>query len=192
MCFHTQWEVIFQIKFYPKMKFYSFHPGMKLTCKQKFFQPRMRFRLGYMQTHSQKSNFVHHFRLLIFLLRHFRSSRPEVFCIKGVHRNFGKFTGKRLCQSLVFNKVASWPATLLKKRHSHRSFAVNFSKFLRTPLLTNTSGGCFWHFQTWCYEKEQNRNYSTNLTTIKCGLNESNINQLQGKLSTAVKFKVNS
>ena len=36
----------------------------------------------------------------------FRSSRPEVFCEKGVLRNFAKFTGKHLCQSLFFNKVA--------------------------------------------------------------------------------------
>ena len=35
-----------------------------------------------------------------------RSSRPEVFCKKGVLRNFTKFTGKRLCQSLFFNEVA--------------------------------------------------------------------------------------
>ena len=34
------------------------------------------------------------------------SSRPEVFCKKGVLRNFAKFTGKHLCQSLLFNKVA--------------------------------------------------------------------------------------
>ena len=34
-----------------------------------------------------------------------RSSRPEVFC-KGVLRNFAKFTGKHLCQSLFFNKVS--------------------------------------------------------------------------------------
>ena len=34
----------------------------------------------------------------------FRSSRPEVFCGKGVLRNFAKFTGKRPCQSLFFNK----------------------------------------------------------------------------------------
>ena len=46
--FHTQWKVFFQIKFHPGMKFYSFHPRMKLTCKQKFFHPRMRIRLGYM------------------------------------------------------------------------------------------------------------------------------------------------
>ena len=35
-----------------------------------------------------------------------RSSRPEVFCKKGVVRNFAKFTGKHMCQSLFFNKVA--------------------------------------------------------------------------------------
>ena len=31
-----------------------------------------------------------------------RSSRPEVFCKKGVLRNFTKFIGKHLCQSLFF------------------------------------------------------------------------------------------
>ena len=35
-----------------------------------------------------------------------RGSRPEVFCKIGVLRNFAKFTGKRLCQSLFFNKIA--------------------------------------------------------------------------------------
>ena len=34
-----------------------------------------------------------------------RSSRPEVFCKKGVLRNFAKFIGKHMCQSFVFNKV---------------------------------------------------------------------------------------
>ena len=33
-----------------------------------------------------------------------RSSHPGVFCRKGVLRNFAKFTGKHLCQSLFFNK----------------------------------------------------------------------------------------
>ena len=36
----------------------------------------------------------------------FRSGRPEVFCKKGVLRNFVKLTGKHLCQSLFCNKVA--------------------------------------------------------------------------------------
>ena len=56
----------------------------------------------------------------------YRSSRPEVFCKKGILRNFSKFTGKHLCQRLFlnklqalvfFNKVACLrPATLFKKR----------------------------------------------------------------------------
>ena len=35
-----------------------------------------------------------------------KSSRPEVFCKKGVLRNFAKFTEKHLCQSLFSNEVA--------------------------------------------------------------------------------------
>ena len=33
------------------------------------------------------------------------SSRPEVFCKKGVLKNFAKFTVKHLCQSLFFDIV---------------------------------------------------------------------------------------
>ena len=41
-----------------------------------------------------------------------RSSRPEVFCKKGVLGNFAKSTGKHLCQSLFLSKVADLrPAT---------------------------------------------------------------------------------
>ena len=58
-----------------------------------------------------------------------KSSRHKVFCKKGVLRNFAKFTGKHLCQSLR-------PATLLKKRLWHRCFPANFAKFLRTPFFT--------------------------------------------------------
>ena len=55
---------------------------------------------------------------------------------KGVLRNFAKFTGKHLCQSLFFNKVAGLrPVALLKKRLWHRCFLVNFEKFLRTHFL---------------------------------------------------------
>ena len=56
---------------------------------------------------------------------------------KGILRNFAKFTGKRLCQSLLFNKVVGLrPATLFKKRLGHRCSPVNLAKFLRTPFLT--------------------------------------------------------
>ena len=76
-----------------------------------------------------------------------RSSRPEVFYEKGVLRNFTRFTGNHLCQSLFFNKAAGLrpttllnETTLLKKRLWHRCFPVNFAKFLTTPFLQNTSG----------------------------------------------------
>ena len=53
---------------------------------------------------------------------------------KAVLKNFAKFTGKHLCQSLFFYKVAGLRnATLLKKRLWHRCLTVNFAKFLRTP-----------------------------------------------------------
>ena len=66
-----------------------------------------------------------------------RSSRRRCSIKKGVLRNFAKFTGKHLCQSLFFNKVASLrPATLSKKRLWYRCFLVNFAKFLRISFLT--------------------------------------------------------
>ena len=65
-----------------------------------------------------------------------RRSRPELICKKGFLRNFAKFTGKHLCHSLFFNKVAGLrPATLLKKRLWHRCFPVNFAKLLRTTFF---------------------------------------------------------
>ena len=71
----------------------------------------------------------------------YRSSHRRYSVTKGVLRNFAKFTGKHLCQSLFFNKVAGLrPATLLKRRLWHRCFPVNFAKFLRRPVLQNTFG----------------------------------------------------
>ena len=65
---------------------------------------------------------------------------PEVFYKKGVLKNFAKFPGKHLCQSLFFNKAAGLPGTLLKKILWHRCFPVNFTKFSRIYFLQNTSG----------------------------------------------------
>ena len=66
-----------------------------------------------------------------------------MFWKKLLLRNFEKFAGKHLCQSLIFKKVADLrPATLLKRALSHIRFPMNFTKFLRTPLQ-NIPGGCF-------------------------------------------------
>ena len=100
----------------------------------------------------------------------YRSSRPEVFCKIGVLRNFAKFTGKQLCQSLFFNKVAGlWPATLLtpstrlcirlstpstpatlfkKKKTLAQVFSYEFCEiskitfFHRTPLMAASENRC--------------------------------------------------
>ena len=66
-------------------------------------------------------------------IKSIRSSCMEVFCKKGVLKNLEKFTGKQLCWSLFFNKVAGlMSVTLLKKSLKHWCFPVNFAKFLRT------------------------------------------------------------
>ena len=58
---------------------------------------------------------------------------------KGILKNFTKFTGKHLCQSLFLSKVASLrhATLLLKKSVWHRFFPVNFVKFLTTPISMN-------------------------------------------------------
>ena len=77
---------------------------------------------------------------------HHQKQPPEVLCKKRCSEKFRKFTGKHLCKSLFFNKVACLkPATLLKRRLWHRCFPVNFAKFLRTPFLKNTSGRLLLH-----------------------------------------------
>ena len=56
-----------------------------------------------------------------------RSSHPEVFCKKGVLRNFPKFTGKYLCQSLFFNKVVGLrPGIFIKKETMAQVFSCEF------------------------------------------------------------------
>ena len=68
-----------------------------------------------------------------------RSSHPEEFCKKGALRNFAKFTGKHLGQSL-------W----------YKCFPVNFAKFLRTLFLTeHLRWLLFQLFYHVCYTKSQ-------------------------------------
>ena len=75
-----------------------------------------------------------------------RRSRPEVFCKKGVLRNFTKFTGKHLCQSLFFNKVAGLACKFIKKQTLAQLFSCEFCEiskntFLhRTPLVATSEG----------------------------------------------------
>ena len=64
-----------------------------------------------------------------------------MFCEKGVLRNFAKFTGKHLCQSLFFNKVADAACNFIKKETLAQVFSCEFCEiskntfFYRTPLV---------------------------------------------------------
>ena len=70
-----------------------------------------------------------------------RSSHWRCSVKIGVLKNYTKSTGRHLCQSVFYNKVAGLrSATLFKKRVWHRCFPVSFGKFLRTPFEQNTSG----------------------------------------------------
>ena len=66
----------------------------------------------------------------------FKSSHWRCSVKKGVLKNFAKFTGKHLCQSLFFNKVAGLRP--VEKETLAHVFPVNFKKFLRTTFLQNT------------------------------------------------------
>ena len=86
-----------------------------------------------------------------------RSSRPDVFYKKGALRNFAKFAGKYLCQSLFFNKVADLKAcNFIKKENLAQVFSCEFSKFLRTPFLTEHLWWLLLKLTSWeavCYIK---------------------------------------
>ena len=69
------------------------------------------------------------------LIRKNRSSRSEIHLNIGVLENVGNFTGKYLCWSLFFNKVAG--LQLYLKRRQHRCISK------KQLFLQNSSGSCF-------------------------------------------------
>ena len=109
---------------------------------------------------------MHHKNWLTEVTR-YRSSRPEVFCNKGVLRNFSKFTGKRLCQSLflsffffimcfpVLTEHLCWLLLKIFERKLHIRLQLLF-KFLftwflnfamNTAFLLSRIQGVFWTVQ---------------------------------------------
>ena len=75
-------------------------------------------------------NFIFHIFAILILSK---SSHPEVFCKRGVLRNFAKFTGKHLCQSL-FN--------FIKKEALAKVLSCEFYEITKNTFF-HTSGGWF-------------------------------------------------
>ena len=67
---------------------------------------------------------------LNFDFPHFNSSHQRCSLRKGALRNFAKFTGKHLCQSLLFNKVA------IKKETLAQLFSCEFCEISKNAFFT--------------------------------------------------------
>ena len=67
-----------------------------------------------------------------------RSTRPEVFCKKSILGNFAKFTGKQLCQSLFFNKVAGQACNFIKKETLAQAFSFEFCEISKNTFSYRT------------------------------------------------------
>ena len=70
------------------------------------------------------------------ILRKYRSSRRRCFVRKGVLRNFAKFTGKHMCQSLFYNKVADLRPATIKKDTLAQVFFCEFCKISKNTFFT--------------------------------------------------------
>ena len=57
-----------------------------------------------------------------------------VFKTSKKRRRFAKYKGKYLYRSLYLKSSRLTASTLLKKRFWHKSFPVNFAKFIRTTF----------------------------------------------------------
>ena len=84
------------------------------------------------------------------------SSRQELFCKKGVLRNFAKFTGKHLCQNLFFSKVAGQACNFIKKEILAQVFSFEFCKIFKNTIFYRTTPGDW--FSTFFFGK-LNRDY---------------------------------
>ena len=83
---------------------------------------------------------MHYLTDMCFMLsaikeRKIRNSRQEVFCKKGVLRNFAKFTGEPLCESLFFNKVAGGSCNFIKKETLAQVFSCEFCEISKNTFF---------------------------------------------------------
>ena len=68
--------------------------------------------------------------------RQYRSSHQRCSMKKGVLKNFAKLTGKYLCQSLFFIKVAGAACNFIKKEILAQVFSCGFCEISKNTLFT--------------------------------------------------------
>ena len=77
---------------------------------------------------------VFHERLSFMARGHIGHQRCSVK--KGVLRNFARFTGKHLCQSLFFNKVAGSACNFIKNETRALVFSCEFCEISKNTFFT--------------------------------------------------------
>ena len=70
----------------------------------------------------------------------FRSSHRRLSVIKGVLRNFTKFTGKHLCQRLFLIKLQALGLQLYQNEFLAQVFSCEFREISKNTFSKNTSG----------------------------------------------------
>ena len=60
----------------------------------------------------------------------------EVFCKKGVFKNFAKFTEKHLCQSLFFKKLQASACNFIKKETLAQVFSCEICEIFKNIYFT--------------------------------------------------------
>ena len=123
-------------------RYKSFHKqpdswSWDFRCKEIVLEKQKKMCKHYLLTVQLHRLFIPTIVMYIFTNWEMNFRSLKVFYRKCVLRNFAKFTGKHLCQSLFFNKVAG-------NRPVPECFPMNFSKFLKVPFfLLNFSDGWF-------------------------------------------------
>ena len=102
-----------------------------LQSKKQNFERFLIFLNIKISTESNKTELSEEFMVM------WRQEQPlEVFCKKVALRNFAKFTGKHLPQSLFFNKVKGFrPATLLKIDTLAQVFSYEFCEISKSTFF---------------------------------------------------------
>ena len=88
----------------------------------------------------------------------FQKQSPDIFCKKGVLRNFAKFTGKHLYQSLQ-PKACNF----IKKETLAQMFSCEFWEISKNTFLQNTSGQLLLSFATSRRSRNANTVFSTRI-----------------------------
>ena len=114
-------------------RYKSFHKqpdswSWDFRCKEIVLEKQKKMCKHYLLTVQLHRLFIPTIVMYIFTNWEMNFRSLKVFYRKCVLRNFAKFTGKHLCQSLFFNKVAG-------NRPVPECFPMNFSKFLKAPFF---------------------------------------------------------